>query len=131
MFWQIGGAVDTTGPARASAGRAPGRARAAHLGLCPACNPARRVAHPHRGAGPQPAEPKGHRGEGIALVTAARPRRKFPVDLDPAGHCKQERAIVALTCDYGPMAHQAIRKTFAMPGAGPDRAGMQINTAQP
>jgi hypothetical protein len=27
MFWQIGGAADTTGPVRASAGRAPGRAR--------------------------------------------------------------------------------------------------------
>jgi len=29
MFWQIVGAVDTTAPARASAGSAPGRARAA------------------------------------------------------------------------------------------------------
>jgi len=35
MFWQIGGAVDATAPIRASAGSAPGRARAAHLGLCP------------------------------------------------------------------------------------------------
>ena len=35
MFWQIGGAVDTTAPARASADSAPGRARAVYLGLCP------------------------------------------------------------------------------------------------
>ena len=35
MFWQIGGAVDTTAPARAGADSAPGRARAVYLGLCP------------------------------------------------------------------------------------------------
>jgi hypothetical protein len=35
MFWQIVGAVETTAPARASAGSAPGRARAADLGSCP------------------------------------------------------------------------------------------------
>ena len=88
MFWQIGGAADTTAPVRASAGSAPGRARAAHLGSCPGRHPAPTGRSSLSGAGPQPAGP-GATEEGIALVTAARPR-------DPIGPHQLRAAIAAL-----------------------------------
>ena len=79
MFWQIGGAVDTTAPVRAGAASAPGRARAAYLGYVRYEIRPRRVAHPHGGAGPQPVGPECHRG-------GDRARHRRPSPRPPSGH---------------------------------------------
>jgi hypothetical protein len=80
MFWQIGGAVDATAPVRASAGSAPGRARAADLGLCyvPYGIRPRRVAHPQGKAGLQPVGPECHQG-------GDRARHRRPSPAAPSG----------------------------------------------
>jgi hypothetical protein len=90
MFWQIGGAVDTTAPVRASAGSAPGRARAAYLGLmsCVKIRP-RRVAHPP------------WRSRTAAGGTGVPPRRGSrssppPFPAAPSGPYQLQAAIAAL-----------------------------------
>ena len=73
MFWQIGGAVDTTAPVRASAGSAP---------VEPGCSPgvmSRMKSGPDGSLIPMAEQDRSRRDrsateEGIALVTAALPR---------------------------------------------------------
>ena len=124
MSGQIGAAVDTTAPPRASAGGAPGRARAAHLGLCPYDS------RPRRGAHPMAEQDRSRRDrsaaeEGTALVTAALPPGPIgPYQLQPAIAALHDEAHspeathwpqTAALCDGLPHLHDN-------PVAAPDHA---------
>ena len=75
MFWQIGGAVDTTAPVRASAGSAPGRARLLTWGYVQYEIRPDGVAHP-TAEQDRSRRDRSATEEGIALVTAALPDRR-------------------------------------------------------
>ena len=88
MFWQIGGAVDTTAPVRASAGSAPGRARLLTWGYVQYEIRPDGVAHP-TAEQDRSRRDRSATEEGIALVTAALPR-------GPIGPYQLQAAIAAL-----------------------------------
>ena len=88
MFWQIGGAVDTTAPVRASAGSAPGRARLLTWGYVQYEIRPDGVAHP-TAEQDRSRRDRSATEEGIALVTAALAR-------GPIGPYQLQAAIAAL-----------------------------------